>query len=64
MIPKSAGEPAGWKLRKEKMQLRSECSVLEEFLLAQGKEDFVLIRPSTASVRPTHVMVIVLFQVH
>ena len=47
--------PAGWRLREE-LQFKSKGHVLAEFLLTEGRSVFVLFRPSTDWMRPTHFM--------
>ena len=51
----SKGRLAGWSL-KEEFQAKFKGSLLAEFFLALGRSLFVLLRPSTDLLRPTHTM--------
>lgn len=54
-MPNIQGRSSAWRPRQEPMlQFKSEPSLLTEFPLAQGRPLFVLFRPSTDWMRPTH----------
>ena len=52
---KSARKPVSLE-NQEELQFESKGSLLAEFLLAQGRSVFVLLRPSIDCMRLTHIM--------